>query len=84
MWDIFKSLLNKFTKQFIPLKKKNMYNKKVKPKWMNEKIETIIRETKIPYQIQRTNSTGENQKRYRGILQSKKGEIRKTKRDYAK
>ena len=27
MWDIFKSLLDKFTKQFIPLKKKGIIRK---------------------------------------------------------
>ena len=37
MWGIIKSLLNKFTKQFIPMKKIR-YNKKVKPKWMNGEI----------------------------------------------
>ena len=47
MWDIFKSLLNKFTKQFIPMKKIRN-NKEVKPKWMNGEIKRLIRENSIP------------------------------------
>ena len=48
MWNIFKSLLSKFTKQFIT-KKKIRNNKEVKPKWMNGEIKRLIRETKIAY-----------------------------------
>ena len=59
--------------------KKIRNNKKVKPKWMNKEIKRLIRETKISYQIQNTNSSEENQQRYRQLLQSKKREIRKIK-----
>ena len=45
MWNIFKLLLNKCTKEFISLKRIRN-NKEVKPKWMNQKIKRIIRETK--------------------------------------
>ena len=69
---IYLSHLNKFTKQFIPVKKIRN-NKKVKPKWMNKEIKRLIRETK-------TNSSEENQQRYREPLQSKKGEIRESKK----
>ena len=79
MWNIFKSFLNKFTEQLIPMKKIRN-NKGVKSKWMNGGIRRLIRDTKIAYQIQKTNSTEENHQRYRQILQSKKGEIRKSKR----
>ena len=34
-------------------------NKKFKPKQMNEEIKKLIRETKIAYQIQKTNSAAE-------------------------
>ena len=74
MWDIFKSLLNKFAKQFIPMKKIRN-NKEAKPKWMNGEIKSLIRKTKIAYQIQKT-----IHQRYRQLLQSKKGEIGKSKR----
>ena len=77
IWDILKSLINKLTK-FIPMKKITN-NKEVKPKWINGEIKKIIRETKIAYQIQKTNSSEEIQQRYRQLLQSKKGEIRKRK-----
>ena len=40
----------------------------------------LIRETKIVYHIQKTNSSEESHQRYRKLLQSKKGEIRKSKR----
>ena len=78
MWNIFKLFLSKFIKQFIPMKKIRN-NKKVKPKWMNEEIKRLIRESKIAYQIQKSSSK-ENQQRYRQLLQSKKGEIKKSKR----
>ena len=53
MWAIFKSLLNKFAKQFIPMKIiKN--NKEVKTKWMNGEIKRLIKETKLTYQIPKT------------------------------
>ena len=55
MWDIFKAFLNKFTKQFIPMKKIRN-NMKVKPKQMNEEIERL-KETKIAYKIKKTNSS---------------------------
>ena len=55
-------------------------NKEIKPKWINLKIKRVIRETKIAYQIQKTNSSKENQQIYRKLLQSKKGKIRKSKR----
>ena len=54
MWDIFKSLQNKFTKQFTPMK--NIRNKKIKLKWMNRKIKRLIKETKLAYRIQKTSS----------------------------
>ena len=77
MWDIFKSLLNKFKKQFIPMKKsKEIYP----PKWINGKIKIVLRETKIAHQIHNTISSEENHQRYRQPLQSKKGETRKSKR----
>ena len=38
----------------------------------------IKRETKIEYQIQKPNSSEENQQRNRQRLQSKKGKIRKS------
>ena len=43
--SIFFLLLNKCTKEFISLKRIRN-NKEVKPKWMNQKIKRIIRETK--------------------------------------
>ena len=52
----------------------------VNPKWMNWEIARLFRETKIPYQIQKANSSEENKQTYRQFLQSKKGEIRKSKR----
>ena len=51
MWDIFKSILNKFTKQFMPMKKIRN-NKKVKPKWMNWEIKRL-RKTIVVYQIKK-------------------------------
>ena len=39
--------------------KKIRNNKEVKPKWMNGEIKKRIRETKITYQIQKTNSSEE-------------------------
>ena len=54
--NIFKSLLNNFTKQFIPMKK-NRNNKGVKPKWMNGRIKRLIREPKIAYQTRKTKSS---------------------------
>ena len=59
--------------------KKIRNNKEVKPKWMNEAIKILIRETKIVYQIQKINSSEE---KYWQLLQSKKGQIRKSKRLY--
>ena len=47
---------------------------------MNGKIKRLIRETKIAYQIHKTNSLEENQQRYRKLLQSKKGETRESER----
>ena len=41
----------------------------------------LIRETKIAHEIQKTNSSEENQQKYRHLLQSKKGELVKV-RDY--
>ena len=46
MWGIFKSILNKFTKQFIPMENVRN-NTEIKPKWMNGEIKRLIRETKI-------------------------------------
>ena len=57
MWDIFKSLLNKLQKNS---SMKKIRNKKVKLTWINGEIKIIIRETKIAYQIQKTNSSKEN------------------------
>ena len=45
--------------------KKIRNNKEVKPKWMNGEINIFIRETKIAYQIQKINSSEENQQRYK-------------------
>ena len=39
--------------------KKIRNNKEIKPKWMNEEIKRLIRETKIACQIQKTNSSEE-------------------------
>ena len=75
MQDIFKSLLNKFIKQFIPMKKIDIIRKS--NKWMNKEIKRLIRETKIAYQIQK-NSSEENKQTCRQLLQIKKKEIRKT------
>ena len=47
---------------------------------MNGEIKRLIRETKIAEQIQQINLSEENQQRYRQLLQSEKGEIRKSKR----
>ena len=52
IWGIFRSLLNKFRKQFMPMKQ-IMNNKKVKPKWMNVEIKRLIRGTKIFYHIKK-------------------------------
>ena len=60
--------------------KKLGINKNVKPKWMNGEIKRFIRKTKIAYQIQKTNSPEEIQQRYKQLLQSKKMEIKKSKR----
>ena len=79
MWDIFKTLLDNFTKQFIPMRRIRK-NKKVKPKWMNGEIKRLIKETRKAYQIQKSNSSEENQQRFRQLLHTKKGEIRKSKR----
>ena len=46
---------------------------------MNGEIKRLIRKTKIAYQIQKTNSSEENKQGYRQLLQSKKGEIRRSK-----
>ena len=54
-YGIYLSLLNKFTK-FIPVRN----NKEVKPKWMDGEIKRLTRETKIAYQIKKTNSSEEN------------------------
>ena len=47
---------------------------------MKGELKRLIRETKIACQIQKTNSSEENQQRYIRLLQSKKEEIRKSKR----
>ena len=46
---------------------------------MNGEVKKLIREAKIAYQIKK-NSSEENQQTYRQVLQSKKGEIRKSRR----
>ena len=46
---------------------------------MNREFKRLLRETKRAYQVQKTNSS-EDQQRYRQLLQSKKGQIRKSKR----
>ena len=45
MWDIFKSLLNKFTKQFISMKKIRN-NEEVKPKWMIRNLKDLLEKLK--------------------------------------
>ena len=62
-------------------KKKIRNNKEVNPKWMNGGIKRLFREGKIAYQIQKPNSSEENQQIYRQLLQSKKEENRKSKID---
>ena len=47
---------------------------------MNGEIKKRIRETKITYQIQKTNSSEENHQRFRQLFKRKKGETRKSKR----
>ena len=59
--------------------KKIRNNKGVKPKWMNGESKRLIKGTKIAYQKQKTNLSEENHQRYKQLLQSKKGEIRKSK-----
>ena len=56
MWDIFKPLLEKFTKEFTPMRRIRN-NKKVKPKQMNVEIKKCIKETGKTYWIQKVNST---------------------------
>ena len=83
MWDILKSLLNKFTKQFIPIKKKIGENKGLKPKWMNGKIKILIRETKITYQIQKQIHQKKNIRDIGNLCKTRKGKLGKI-RDYVK
>ena len=63
--------------------KKIRNNKGVKPKRMNGEIKRFIRETKIAYQIQKTNSSEENHQRYSQLLRRRKGKLGKV-RDYIK
>ena len=59
--------------------KKIRNNKKVKPKWMDGEIKDLFEKPKWHIRLKK-HSSEENQQRYRPLLQSKEGEIRKSKR----
>ena len=82
MWNIFNSLLNKFTKQFIPMKRIRN-NKEVKPKWLNGKIKRLIRETKITYEIQKQIHQRKISRYIGNFCKARKGKLGKV-RDYVK
>ena len=58
-------------------------NKEIKPKWINLKIKRVIRETKIAYQIQKTNSSKKISRYIGNFYKARKGKLGKV-RDYAK